>query len=414
MKLGINGVGRIGKLSLWHHVSRKVFQELVVNIGRNAGQGLEDIAGYLERDSTYGSLGRYIYGFRGSRVIEELNEKTGTMRVNGLPVTILREHRNPKDIQWKEKGVSLVLDCTGIFRDPTSPFDSPKGSLRGHLASGASKVILSAPFKIEDKSKTMPPDALTNIQGINDEAYLPERHHIISAASCTTTCLAFMMKVLLEHFGTEPILSASMVTVHAATGTQEILDRLPNSGTYDMRKNRSIFNNIILTTTGAANALSLVLPEIKDIGFAAESVRIPINTGSIVILTLDLKDENPDRPIDRDQINGIYREAAVGRFRTYVTYTDTQNVSSDIIGTASAAVIEGTETRCRTGTIRVNLSRACRMIPQEEAFIPERGGTLEIPITKVVVYGWYDNELGSFTNMLAERTVEIAQELVER
>jgi glyceraldehyde 3-phosphate dehydrogenase len=393
-------------------VSRKAFQELVVNIGRKVGQGLEDIADYLERDSTYSSLGRYIHGFRGGRVIEELNEKTGTMRVNGLPVTILRDHRNPKDIQWKENGVNLVLDCTGMFLDPTSPVDNPKGSLRGHLASGALKVILSAPFKIKDKSKTMPPDALTNIQGINDEAYMPDRHHIISAASCTTTCLAFMMKVLLEHFGTEPILSASMVTVHAATGNQEILDRLPETGTDDLRKNRSIFNNIILTTTGAANALSLVLPEIKDIGFAAESVRIPINTGSIVILTLDIKDENPDRPIDRDLINGIYRDAAEGRFRKYITYTDTQNVSSDIIGTASAAIIEGKETRSRTGTIRVNLSSACRMIPQEEALMPEKG-ILEIPITKVVVYGWYDNELGSFTNMLGERTVEIAQGLVK-
>ena len=411
IKLGINGLGRIGKLSLWHHVSRKVFRELVVNIGRNVGQGLEDIADYLERDSTYGSLGRYIYGFRGSRVIEELNEKAGTMRVNGLPVMILREHRNPRDIQWKENGVNLVLDCTGVFLDPAAPVDSPKGSLRGHLASGALKVILSAPFKIGDKSRAMPPDAITNIQGINDEAYRPDRHHIISAASCTTTCLAFMMKVLLEHFGSEPILSASMVTVHATTGGQEILDQLPKPGTDDLRKNRSIFNNIILTTTGAADALSLVLPEIKDIGFAAESVRIPINTGSIVILTLDLKDENPDRPIDRDRINGIYREAAEGRFRKYITYTDTQNVSSDIIGTASAAIIEGKETRSRTGTIRVNLSSACRMIPQEEALIPEKG-ILEIPITKVVVYGWYDNELGSFTNMLGERTVEIARGLV--
>src|SRR4030042_3474277 len=140
-----------------------------------------------------------------------------------------------------------------------------------------------------------------------------------------------------------------MVTVHATTGGQEILDQLPKPGAGDLRKNRSIFNNLIPPTTGAAEALSLGLPEIKDIGFAAESVRIPINTGSIVILTLDLKDENPDRPIDRDRINGIYREAAEGQFRKYITYTHTQNVSSDIIGTASAAIIEGKETRSRTG-----------------------------------------------------------------
>ena len=411
IRLGINGLGRIGKLFLWHHVSRKVFQELVVNVGRNVGQGLEDIANYLDRDSTYGSLGRYIYGFRGGRVIQELDEKAGTMRINGVPVTILRDHRDPKDIGWKEKGVKLAVDCTGVFRDPTAPVDIPPGSLRGHLASGASKVILSAPFKTKDKSRTLPGDCLTNIQGINNEAYRADRHHILSAASCTTTCLAFMMKVLLEHFGPESILSASMVTVHATTSNQEILDRLPKTGADDLRRNRGIFNNIILTTTGAADALGLVLPEIKDIGFAAESVRIPTNTGSIVILTLGLKDENPDRPIDHHQINGIYRKAAEGRFSKYITYTDTQNVSSDIIGTASAAVIEGKETRSRTGKIRVNLTSACRMIPEEDAVIPEKG-VLEIPVTQVVVYGWYDNELGSFANMLGERTVEIARGLV--
>jgi len=414
MKLGINGLGRIGELSLWHHVSRKVFQELVVNVGRNVGHGLEDIANYLERDSTYGSLGRYIYGFRGRRVIQELNENAGTLRINGMPVTILRDHRNPKDIQWKENGVNIVVDCTGVFRDPTAPVDSPKGSLRGHLESGALKVILSAPFKIEDNSKAIPRDALTTIQGINEEAYRPDQHNIISAASCTTTCLAFMVKVLLEHFGPEPILSASMVTVHGTTGTQEILDQLPKDGTDDLRKNRSIFNNIILTTTGAADALSLVLPEIKDIGFAAESVRIPTSTGSIVILTLGLEDDNPEHPIDRDQINGIYREAAEGRFSKYITYTDSQNVSSDIIGTASAAIIEGKETRSRTGTIHVNLARACRMVSQDDVSIPEKRGIMEIPVTQVVVFGWYDNELGSFTNMLGERTVEIARGLLSK
>jgi glyceraldehyde 3-phosphate dehydrogenase len=115
--------------------------------------------------------------------------------------------------------------------------------------------------------------------------------------------------------------------------------------------------------------------------------------------------------MDPAGINKIYREAAEGPFGKYITYTDSQNVSSDIIGTVSAAIIEGKETRCRTGTIRVNLSSACRMIPQEDVILPEKG-TLEIPITQVVIYGWYDNELGSFTNMLGERTVEIAQGLV--
>lgn len=414
MGLGINGLGRIGKLTLWHHASRKVFRELVVNIGRPAGQGLEDIAEYIERDSTYGTLGRYIHGFRGGRVIEDLDEKNGSMRINGLPVKFLMEQRNPANIQWKDNGIKLVVDCTGVFRDPAEPPDSEKGSLRGHLEGGASKIILSAPFKIKDKSHAMPEDSITSIQGINEEAYNPELHKIISVASCTTTCLAFMMKVLLEHFGAEQILSASMVTVHAATGTQAILDQLPKTGTNDLRKNRSILNNVILTTTGAASALALVLPEIKDIGFSAESVRIPTTTGSIVILTIDLKNEDPEKPVDREQINRIYIEAANGPFSRYITYSGKQNVSSDIIGTASATVIEGRETRARTGRIRVNLSRACRLIPEEEGTPVPETGTLEIPVTQAVIYGWYDNELGSFANILGERTFEIAKDLVRQ
>ncbi len=410
--LGINGLGRIGKLTLWHHVSRKVFKSLVVNIGRQAGQSLEDIAEYIERDSTYGSLARYIHGFRGGRIIGDLDETAGSMRINGIPVKFLMEHRNPKDIQWKKNGVRLVVDCSGVFRDPTEPADSSRGGLRGHLEAGASKVILSSPFAIRDKTLAMPDDVITSIQGINDHAYKPDLHNIISAASCTTTCLSFMMKVLLDRFGADQILSASMVTVHATTGTQAILDQLPKTGAGDLRKNRSILNNVILTTTGAADALALVLPEIKNIGFSAESVRIPVSTGSIVILTVDLKDENPSDPVNREDINRIYMEAANGIYSKYITYTERQNVSSDIIGSTSATIIEAKETRTRTGKIRVNLTSACRMIPDKEGIPVPETGTLEIPVTQVVIYGWYDNELGSFTNMLGERTVEIARGLV--
>jgi glyceraldehyde 3-phosphate dehydrogenase len=411
-KLGINGLGRIGKLALWHHVSRKSFEGLVVNIGRKVGEGLQHVADYVERDSTYGSLARYIYGFRGRRVIEELNEKEGTMRINGIPVRILREHRNPKDIGWMKHGVELVVDCTGVFRDPTLSPGAEKGSLRGHLEAGARKVILSAPFKIKDKSKSMPEDAVTNIQGINEGAYIPSRHNIISGASCTTTCLSFMVKALLDHFGPDPILSASMVTVHATTGTQEILDQLPSAGSSDLRKNRSIFNNIILTTTGAADALALVIPEMKEIGFMAESVRIPTTTASIVVLVLNMQDDIPENAINSNKINEIYRKAAEGYLSKYVTYTETQNVSSDIVGTASAAVIEGRETRTRTGRVKVNLSSACRIVTQGEPVQGLASSILEIPVTQVVVYGWYDNELGSFSNILGETTIRIAKSLL--
>lgn len=409
LKLGINGVGRIGKLSIWHHVARKSFQGLVVNVGRDAGRGLQDIVQYLERDSTYGPLDRYLYGYRGGRVIEGFNENESTMRVNGVPVTILMGSRNPIEIPWKQHGVEIVMDCTGAFRDPTIAPEGPKGSMRGHLEAGARKVIISAPFKIKDKSTSMPEDSVTTIQGINEDDYDSSKHSLISTASCTTTCLAFMVKPILDHLGAEPILGASMVTVHAATGSQEVLDRMPDAGATDLRKHRSLLNNIILTTTGAADALVLVIPEMKGIGFMAESVRVPINTGSLVILVLNVQDDNPEAPIGRDFINDIYRKAAEGYLSKYLSYTESQNVSADIIGTAAGAIIEGRETHTRTAHIRINLSRACAVLQTPIQGV--EGSILEIPVTQVVAYGWYDNELGSYTHMLGERTVSIAKGL---
>ena len=127
MKLGINGLGRIGKLSLWHHISRKHFSELVVNIGRDVGSGLEDLAAAIERDSTYGSLGAYLFGHRGGRVIEELDDQAGTFVAAGLPVKILRNNRNPKEIGWRDNGVTLVVDSTGAFTDPTTDGEHERG-----------------------------------------------------------------------------------------------------------------------------------------------------------------------------------------------------------------------------------------------------------------------------------------------
>jgi glyceraldehyde 3-phosphate dehydrogenase len=410
-KLGINGAGRIGKLNIWHHVARRSFEGLVVNTGRPAGNSLEDIADYIIRDSTYGSLSRYIHGFRGGRIIEELNEATGTMRIHGVLVEILRETRNPAEIPWKEKGVSLVADCTGVFRDPTLPADSRKGSLRGHFEGGASRIILSAPFKISEQSKHIPDDAVTSIQGINEDDYDPQRHSIVSVASCTTTCLSFMVKPIIDHFGSEPILGASMVTVHATTGSQEVLDRLPDARSNDLRKSRSILNNIILTTTGAASALGLVIPQMKDIGFIAESVRIPTSTGSLVILVLNIQNVTPEKEITREEINNIYTKAADGSYSKYLSFSETQNVSSDIVGTASAAIIEGRETRVQTAPVRVALSDTCRIVPEDAPLQADPSSILEVPVSQVVIYGWYDNELGSFSNMMGERTITIAKSL---
>lgn len=141
MKLGINGLGRIGKLSLWHHVSRKQFSHLVVNTGRNVGGSLADLAATIERDSTYGRLGTYLHGHKAGRMIQELDETAGTMVINGVPVQILREARNPKDIAWRENGVKLVVDTTGVFKDPTADAGEGRGAMRGHLQAGAEKVL---------------------------------------------------------------------------------------------------------------------------------------------------------------------------------------------------------------------------------------------------------------------------------
>ena len=406
MKLGLNGLGRIGKLSLWNQVSRQFFSEIVVNLGRNVGSGLEDIAASIEKDSTYGRLSLYLNGFRGGRVIENLNEEKGSMTINGIPVTFLRKARNPKDIDWQANQVRLVVDTTGAFKDPTADPAEGKGSVRGHLQAGAEKVLVSAPLKIQSKGLDMPDDAVTTVMGINDDDYDPARHTIISAASCTTTCLSYMIKPLLDHFGANRMLSASMVTVHAATGTQQVLDRLPGAGASDLRKNRSILNNIILTTTGAAKALNLVIPEMKSIGFIAESVRIPTSTGSLIVLVLNLQDEL-DNPINRTLLNSIYEEYA--KTSPYLVYSTEQNVSSDIIGLPKAAVvIESTEIHTRTASIRVNLENL-------KNFKFEAGSTppiLEVPVTQAVIYGWYDNELGSYTNMLGELTVSVAERMV--
>lgn len=406
--LGINGLGRIAKLSIWQHVGRKSFSEIVVNIGRNVGSSLDDVAGFIEKDSTYGTLHNYLYGYKATRLIENLDEKTGSMTIDGTRVTILRKTRNPKDIPWKSFGAQVVIESTGKFTDPTLPSDTPGGALRGHLDAGARKVLVSAPFKIKDKTASMPEDAVTTVLGINEGDYDPAKHACLSNASCTTNCLAHMIKPLLDYFGVQRILTASMATVHAVTGSQLVLDRAPKAGTNDLRRNRSVFNNIILTTTGAAKALGLVIPEMKRIGFMAESVRVPTSTGSLIILVIDIQDD-PD-PINREQVNQIYQDAAARNKRGYLQYSDEQNVSCDIIGRPlAAAVIEGQETHTRTASVSFDLKRL-------KGYSDEVGSCLgtsiiDIPITKIVVYGWYDNEMGGYSHMLADQTVSVTSTL---
>jgi len=408
--LGINGLGRIGKLTLWHHIARKYFKEIVVNIGRSVGESLTDLAHYIERDSTYGWLHGYLYGHSSKRVISDIDDINGTMMIDGVKLRILNKYRNPKDINWADYNARIVVEATGQFLDPTLQADDPGGSVRGHLEAGAHKVIVSAPFKIGDKSKQMPEDSITTVMGINGNDYDPRTHCIISNASCTTTCLAHMIKPLIDNFGIRRMLSASMSTIHASTGSQKVLDHAAKTGATDLRKNRSIMNNIILTTTGAANTLGLVIPEMKQIGFIAESVRIPVTTGSLIILVINLQEDPSGVTIRRDTINSIYRETAEKDPNKYLQYTEEQNVSSDIIGLPkAAAIIEGHETHTRTADVSIDLNKISG-IP-DNILSNNKGLTGRVSITQTVIYGWYDNELGSYVNMLGDRTVSIAENM---
>ncbi|CCK82153.1 type I glyceraldehyde-3-phosphate dehydrogenase [Desulfobacula toluolica] len=407
--LGINGLGRIGKLSLWHHAGRKYFDNIVINIGRDVGKSFQDIIHYMERDSTYGRLDSFLHGYQAEPVITDVDEANSSLTVNGVKVKILRDHRNPKDIQWAEHDAGIVVDTTGQFLDPSLEANDAKGSIRGHIEAGAQKVIASAPFKLKE-GVAMPDDAVTTVMGINDGDYDPVRHNIISNASCTTTCLSHMIKPLLDYFGIERILSASMATVHAATGSQQVLDRLPKTNAKDLRKNRSIMNNIILTTTGAAKALQLVIPEMATIGFIAESVRIPTATGSLIILVMNFQEDLNKKPIRREMINSIYEDAVKTNTNGYLMYTDQQNVSSDIIGTPrAAAVIEGHETHTRTGVIKINLENVRGIDKSVLDVIKDQVASIQV--TQAVIYGWYDNEMASYVNMLGDRIVSIAESM---
>jgi glyceraldehyde 3-phosphate dehydrogenase len=410
LKLGINGLGRIGKLTLWHHVGRKFFSEIVVNLGRSAGKSLADVAHYIERDSTYGWLHGYLYGHQARPVISDIDDSQGRLRIDGVAVRFLREQRNPAEIGWGEHGIRLVVDTTGKFLDPLLTAEDSKGSVRGHLAAGAEKVVVSAPFKMKDKTAAFPADAVTTVMGVNGNDYDARQHRIISCASCTTTCLAHMMRPLIDSFGAKRILSASMATVHAATSSQEVLDRLPEAGKSDLRKSRSIMNNIILTSTGAANALRLVIPEMREIPFIAESVRIPTSTGSLIILVVNLQEEPAGARIDRLKVNAIYRQAAADSLEGYLLYSEQQNVSADIIGMPrAAAIIEGCETHTRTAEASVDLSKIPGM--PTEVLASLKSMVVQIPVTQAVIYGWYDNEKGSYVRMLGDRTVSIAESL---
>jgi glyceraldehyde 3-phosphate dehydrogenase len=403
--LGINGLGRIGKLTLWYHLGHDDFDRIVVNVGRQVGTSLDSVVEYISKDSTYGALHRYLYGHKAQRDITVVDEAKGIIKAYGKELVILREARNPKDIPWRNHGVTLVVECTGKFRDPHAEADSAKGSIRGHLAGGARAVVNSSPFKSKLKGVPLPDDTAILINGINHFQYDPGKHKVVSAASCTTTALAHMMRPLLDRDLTRNMITAGMSTVHAVTNSQPVLDAVPGAGATDLRKTRAAMNNIVLTSTNAAKALEQVMPEISRIGFMADSVRIPTATVSLVILNVTFQTESlPDGTVslDRDAINAIYREASLGEAKGLLKYSEEQNVSADLQGENAAVVIEALETHARTGFVDLRL-------PVDDACSAYRDHRM--PLTHVKIFGWYDNEMGSYTHRLGELTVHVAKSL---
>lgn len=410
--LGINSLGRIGKLTLWHHVGRKYFKEIVINQGRDVGMGMETIARLIETDATYGLLHRFLYGYKAQPCIQITDDKNGKMLIDGIPVTVLREQRNPMNIPWRQYGADIVVDCSGSFKDPTVAADDKKGSIRGHLNGGAKLAIHSAPFKIKNKALSTPDDTVTLIYGINHTVFNPKKHLLVSAASCTTTGLAHMVKPLLDNEETSTILTASMSTIHAVTNTQSVLDKLPKEGEKDIRKTRSILNNIILTSTGAAKALVEVIPEVKNIGFMGDSIRVPTNTLSLIVLNATFQAKRNGKGeaanIDTKTLNDIYAKTAQNN--PLVRFSMHQNVSTDLIGEDAAIIIEGQFNHTRTAFIPVDLSQIPNLPADVLAKLGEK--TLQLPVVHAKIFGWYDNEYGSYTNRMGDLTVYLHKNLL--
>ena len=402
--LGINGLGRIGKLVLWNQLIIKHFDGFVISLGRTAGTSANDLINFIIHDSTYGNLDRFMYGYSTKSLnIKIIDEDKFEFEIDGKHIIFLTQERNPKNINWAEHNVDIVVDCTGAFLDPGMDKDSGRGSLRGHLET-VKKVVVSAPFKIKGEELVLPEDTTMLVYGINHEHYDKDKHNIISAASCTTTALSHMMKPLLDNIETSRILTASMSTIHSATNNQNLLDALPAQGAKDLRKTRSALNNIILTSTGAAKALEFILPGIKSIGFMADSVRIPTNTVSLVTLNLTFRSKlkaSGEPKLTSKYINEIYRKAAINGQKDYLIFSEKQNVSSDLRGLKASAVIEGTETVTKTG-----------YLPLPSNFVYEMGaaGEIKLPVTHAKISGWYDNEFGSYVNSLSNIILHIDKE----
>ncbi|MFD5257550.1 type I glyceraldehyde-3-phosphate dehydrogenase [Streptomyces bobili] len=340
VRVGINGFGRIGRNYL-----RCVLERAETGSGTPVEVvAINDItspaalAHLLTYDSTYGRLGRTV------------EHDDSSLTVDGHRVAVSAE-RDPAALAWGDLGVDIVIEATGRFRT--------REQAGRHLSAGARKVLLSVPGKDVDA---------TVVMGVNEGTYDTQRHHVVSNASCTTNCVAPMVKVLDEHFG---VVKGLMTTIHGYTNDQVVLDG-PHK---DLRRGRSAAVNIIPTSTGAARAVGLVLPELAGT-LDGSAVRVPVEDGSLTDLTMVL-----DRPVTAEEINAAYREAADGPLKGILRVSDAPIVSRDVVGDPASCVFDAPLTQVHGDLVKV--------------------------------FGWYDNEWG-YTNRLRDLTEYVAARLPRR
>jgi glyceraldehyde 3-phosphate dehydrogenase len=329
-KAGINGFGRIGRLAL-----KAIIQRCAGKVEVAAVNDLTDArtnAHLLRYDSNYG-----IYPGK-----VEAGEDSIT--VDGKKIKVLAE-RDPAKIPWRDYGVDIVIESTGLFTEA--------GKAAAHLQGGAKKVIISAPAKGED---------ITIVLGVNQEQFDPAKHRIISNGSCTTNCIAPVIKVLHQNFG---VIHGLMTTVHSYTNDQKILDVFHR----DLRRARSAGTNIIPTTTGATRVVGVVIPELQG-KLQGVSLRVPTPVVSIVDFVADLK-----KTVNAEEINGAFRRASDGQLKGIIEYCDQPLVSSDFKGNPHSAIFDALSTMVVDGSF-------------------------------VKVLAWYDNEWG-YSCRLADLTAYI-------
>ncbi len=308
MKIGLSGFGRIGR-----DVLRVIFEEDVKElevVGINASGDFKDLAHLFKYDSLYGQ-------FKGTIEVYDKG-----FVINGKEVPVVN-YRDPAQIPWGELGAELVIDSTGAFKD--------KADLEKHIQAGAKKVMITAPAKNED---------ITIVMGVNEDKYDPAIHNVISNASCTTNCLAPVAKVILDKFGVKKGL---MTTIHAYTNDQQILDKRHK----DLRRARAAAENIIPTTTGAAKAVALVLPELKGKlnGF---SVRVPVPTVSLVDVVFEV-----EKNTTAEEVNAALKAASENELKGILGYSEEPLVSKDYQGDSRSSIVDALSTMVIDNMVKV-------------------------------------------------------------